>query len=204
MKTMLILTGPQGSGNHLFAKLFSEHPAVHGWEALKTKYWEGHDEEPFYHYWKDPLKLAYFDWSQKDYYVTSISCPYRDNGEDAWPNYYNFLKMLGAMNINYKIGIIGRDQNILKFQEERLRGRQTYNDFMEHVPTLVDHGGVFLSQELLYLYKEQYVLQLENTLNFPIKFNPEILTEDANAKYMQPIESNWLDTYIHLASKSDK
>ena len=28
---MLIVTGPQGSGNHLFAKLFNLHPEVYGW-----------------------------------------------------------------------------------------------------------------------------------------------------------------------------
>lgn len=201
MKKMLILTGPQGSGNHLFSKLFSEHPDVYGWEALKTKYWEGHDQEPFAECWQSPAKLFDFDWSQKEYYVTSISCPYRYHGEDAWPNYKGFLQILRHLEIVPKIGIIGRDQNILKFQEERLRGRQTYDDFLLEVPNLVKQGGVFLSQELLYLYKDDYVRQLEHTLNFPIKFNPEIVKDNANTKYFNPIESNWLDSYIHLASK---
>ena len=198
---MLILTGPQGSGNHLFSKLFAEHPDVYGWEALKTKYWEGHDQEPFAECWQSPIKLFDFDWSQKEYYVTSISYPYRYYGVNAWPNYKEFLQILRHLEINPKIGIIGRDQNILKFQEERLRGQQTYNEFLREVPKLVEQGGIFLSQELLYLYKEDYARQLENTLNFPIKFNPEILKEDANAKYFNPIESNWLDSYIRLASK---
>ena len=46
MKKLLIVTGPQGSGNHLFARLFSLHPNVMGWEKLHDKYWVPSDEEP--------------------------------------------------------------------------------------------------------------------------------------------------------------
>ena len=42
---LLIVTGPQGSGNHLFAKLFNLHPDVYGLNM--TRYWQGHDTEPF-------------------------------------------------------------------------------------------------------------------------------------------------------------
>ena len=73
---MLIIAGPQGAGNHLWAKVFSQHPDVFGWKSLLENYWEPHRfNEPFAKYWKDPSLLSQFDWSQSDYYVTSISVP---------------------------------------------------------------------------------------------------------------------------------
>ena len=180
MKKMLILTGPQGSGNHLFSKLFSEHPDVYGWEALKTKYWEGHDQEPFAECWQSPIKLFDFDWSQKEYYVTSISYPYRYHGVNAWPDYKGFLQILRHLEIVPKICIIGRDQNILKFQEERLRGRQTYDDFLLEVPNLVKQGGVFLSQELLYLYGANYIQSIGQQLGFPVSQDKDAINEILN------------------------
>ena len=39
MPTMLILTGPQGAGNHLFSKVFAQHPSVYGWQDLTQEYW---------------------------------------------------------------------------------------------------------------------------------------------------------------------
>ena len=46
MKKLLIVTGPQGSGNHLFARLFSLHENVIGWEKLHEKYWVPSAQEP--------------------------------------------------------------------------------------------------------------------------------------------------------------
>ena len=48
MKTLAILTGPQGSGNHLWSKIFSLHEDVFGWKSLLDNYWEAHRySEPF-------------------------------------------------------------------------------------------------------------------------------------------------------------
>ena len=45
---MLIITGPQGAGNHMWAKIFSLHPEVFGWNTLLDNYWESHRfSEPF-------------------------------------------------------------------------------------------------------------------------------------------------------------
>ena len=33
-KKLLIITGPQGSGNHLFSRILSTHPEVGGWKSL--------------------------------------------------------------------------------------------------------------------------------------------------------------------------
>ena len=32
MAKILIITGPQGSGNHLYSKIFAMHPLVNGWK----------------------------------------------------------------------------------------------------------------------------------------------------------------------------
>ena len=61
---ILIITGPQGSGNHLFSKIFALSPEVQGWAALNEKYWIGHDQEPFAEYWHDPSLLENFKWER--------------------------------------------------------------------------------------------------------------------------------------------
>ena len=78
-KKMLILTGPQGAGNHLWSKIFSLHPEVYGWKTLLENYWEAHRfSEPFAQHWRDHTLLEVFDWTQSEYYFTSISCPMPD------------------------------------------------------------------------------------------------------------------------------
>lgn len=70
MKNILILTGPQGSGNHMWSKIFALHPSVYGWQELVDEFWIGHDHEPFAQCWADHTQLDNFDWSKSDYYVT--------------------------------------------------------------------------------------------------------------------------------------
>ena len=60
IKKLLIITGPQGSGNHLWSKMFSMHPNVVGWPMFR-KEWQGHHKEPFNEYWQQPEKLQEFD-----------------------------------------------------------------------------------------------------------------------------------------------
>jgi hypothetical protein len=200
MTTLLVLTGPQGSGNHLFSKIFAEHPAVNGWKDLTKTYWIGHDQEPFVKLWQNPALVKEYNWDSHEYHVTSISCPYMNNGQAAYPNYSGFLSAVADCRITIELAVIGRDQNILAYQEQRLRDRITYTEFLEQLPNLMQYNPVFLSQELVYLYKEQYLRQISKQLDFPIQFNPNVLATDANAKYLQAIESNWLDQHIKLAS----
>ena len=90
--TLLIITGPQGSGNHLFSKIFSHHKDVYGWNSLIENILVGHDQEVFQPYWLEPRRLKEFDWTQSQYYVTSISCPFVLNKKFAWPKYHTFIK----------------------------------------------------------------------------------------------------------------
>ena len=86
---LLILTGPQGSGNHLWAKILSRHPFVYGWKM--KKYWEGHHLEPFSHWWDDPSKI---EDTQTKYNFTSISCPYFRDNKPCIPKYEEFISKL--------------------------------------------------------------------------------------------------------------
>lgn len=204
MKQLLILTGPQGSGNHLFSKLFALHPEVNGWKELNEIYWIGHDHEPFAKFWKHPENLSHYDWASHKYHVTSISCPFRDNGKDAIPNYQKFIDEVIRLGVTVKIAIIGRDQNVLEFQEQRLRERITYTDFLKELPNLDLYDPVYLSQELAYLYRHAYLKQLSKQLDFPIDYeNPNvdwILNENSNKKYFKPAEATWLDPLVKQAS----
>ena len=195
-KQMLIIAGPQGAGNHLWAKVFSQHPDVFGWKSLLENYWEPHRfNEPFAKYWKDPSLLSQFDWSQSDYYVTSISIPLGipDSKENPmWePNIDQFKRVLELEGVDVKVALIGRDQNILSEQQYRIRNKSTLPMFKKQLKTTTG-TPVYLSYELLYLYKDQYVETLD--VNIPVDTNVgHLLTDDANNKYVHGIESNTLD-----------
>lgn len=197
-RRMLILTGPQGAGNHLWSKIFSLHPEVYGWKSLLDNYWEAHRfSEPFCEHWRDHSKLADFDWAQSEYYFTSISCPLGIIGSDAnpvWnPDIMGFAEAVKACGIDVQFAIVGRDQTILNNQQTRIRTQSTLPLFLEQLDNL--HNPTFLSYELLYLYKQNYLASLN--LNIPMAWNDtrldEILADDANIKYIHNIEHNELD-----------
>lgn len=197
MKKLLIFTGPQGSGNHVWSKIFALHPEVAGWSALLENYWIPHDQEPFAACWRDPALLKTRDWSQKDYYVTSISCPYIDDTRWAIPNIVSFAAEAMGCGLQVKLAIIGRDQTILKFQETRIRGRSTFEIAQEQYKKLEAWNPTYISYELLQLYKASYLRQISTTLEFPIAWDDprlaEILKDDTNQKYIHPIDHHWTD-----------
>jgi len=188
-RKLLIATGPQGSGNHLFSKIFSQHPEVNGWTALQDTYWQGHRYEPFAKLWRNPSLVKEYDWSTHQYHMTSISYPCYHFLAD----YDKFIQAVQEQDIEVKLLIIGRDQTILSHQENRVRTTATYEYFLKVLPTLLKYNPIFVSQELVYLYKETYIQFLAQQLDFPVLYNSEILKEDANAKYITPIDDFWLD-----------
>lgn len=204
MKTMLIVTGPQGSGNHVFSKIFALHKEVYGWRELLNEYWIAHDYEPFSDCWNMPSLLNSIDWTTMDYYVTSISCPYVNKGTVTIPKYKDFINATQQLGIGVKIAIIGRDQTILKYQQERVRDRHSYPDFESELEYLNTLEPVYLSTELLYLYKEFYLKSLSKILDFPIAYDDprvfEILKQDSNEKYFTSIEPTELDKTVRRVS----
>jgi hypothetical protein len=198
---ILIITGPQGSGNHLFSKIFALSDQVQGWSALTKTYWIGHDQEPFAKYWHQPELLDDFDWSH-DYYVTSVSCPYVYYGETVVPDYAAFIS---HCPVPVKLAVIGRDQTILEYQQSRVRDRITKHELLNVVDGLMKYDPTFISQELLYLYGANYIKSLGQQLKFPVSQDAiainEILKEDANKKYIEPVITHWLDEEVKQASR---
>ena len=203
MKTLLILTGPQGSGNHLWSKIFALHPYVKGWSALLDEYWIGHDQEPWADCWLDPSRMKYKDTSQHNYFVTSVSVPYMNNGEAVVPKFKEFVKAAQTAGFIVKIAVLGRDKNIISYQEQRVRGAETYNQalaaFQEFsLPT-------FLSYELLQLYGKRYLESISAQLQFPIALNDprldKILEEDTNKKYLKQSRPHKTDDLAKHASR---
>jgi hypothetical protein len=208
MKKLLIVTGPQGSGNHMWSKILSLHPDVTGWSDLLNEYWIGHDQEPFADCWENIDLLKNRNWSDSEYYVTSVSCPYMLNGTATIPRIVSFAAQAMGCNLKPIIVILGRDQNILGHQESRVRGNPTFTTAVEEYAKLDSWDPTYISYELLHLYKNQYLKQLSKQLDFPIDYNnpiiDEILKDDTNKKYFQPVEHHWVDDLAKHTSRKWK
>jgi hypothetical protein len=195
---MLILTGPQGAGNHLWSKVLSLHPKVYGWKTLLENYWEAHRfAEPFAQHWRDHSLLKSFDWSQSEYYFTSISLPLGIVGHDVnpiWmPDVQGFAATVLGCGVEVEIAVVGRDQTILNNQQTRIRTQPTLPMFLEQLPKI--WSPIFLSYELLYLYKQDYLKSLK--LNIPLAWDDlsinSILENDSNLKYIHYVDEYVLD-----------
>jgi len=198
MKKMVILTGPQGSGNHIFSRIFSFHPDVSGWNAILHNYWVPTDEDPFAYYFKYPGELYSQLFNQSDYFVTDVSCPFVYDGKREIPNILQFVEKIKSFGVEPIICVIVRDENITKLQQKRLRGEETLPIALNLYEELDDVN--FLSLESLFLYKEKYLKWLAKVLDFPIDYwNEDIfkyLDEHPNKKYVKYVEEYWLDDEV--------
>lgn len=200
MANILVITGPQGSGNHLFSKALSMHNDVSGWDNLLREYWINHENAPFKDIWSNPSTIDDYDWSLSDNWVLSVSGPYVDiineHKQTVYPNYKEVLKRLDKVG-NLHVGIIGRDQNIMGQNQLRKRGVESYHNFLNKIEDLIQYPHTFLSVELLYLFRHQYLKSLNSLLNIPVDATDErlhyILNKDPNAKYVHSVEHSWLD-----------
>ena len=196
---LLIITGPQGSGNHLFAKIFSSYKSVYGWK-MKHNEWQGHHDEPFSIHWRNPSLLNEVSSNRKyyrSYYVTSISCPYVIDKKFATPKYHTFINQ-AKKYADVQVAIIGRDKNILKHQQIRVRrGEYTTPMALQNLNLLPD--AFYLSQELFFLYGINYLRSVSKQLDFPISFNSKyinrLLKTEANNKYIKPAKKGRFDNY---------
>lgn len=214
-KKLLIVTGPQGSGNHLWSKIFAHSPRVQGWKELTETYWLGHPHEPFSEIWRDPSIFLDLEWPH-EYYHTGISCPYvhkASNGsvlDDSKtaniPCYDNFINHAKQAGFEIVIAIITRDKNILEKQQMRLRLKRTTNMFLDQYRNvLLKYNPIHISTESLYLYEDLYLKHISELLDFPIEVPEEklkeILKDNANAKYIQFVNDYWLDGYMENLSR---
>ena len=96
--------------------------------------------------------------------------------------------------------VIGRDQNILNTQQTRVREGVTIHHFFEGLKSLLILDNLhFISTELLYLYKKDYLIYLSKLLDFPIDINSVIDIVDTNEKYIQSVDAQPLDDEVKRA-----
>jgi hypothetical protein len=197
-KRLLILTGPQGAGNHLWSKIFNTHWKSNGWN--NEEYWEGHNKEPFNKYWADP-SLIYPGLFEEEFNVTSISCPYWRNGAPQIPMYNQFIMQMDQLEIDVTLCVLSRDKNILEAQQKRVRGNVTMDTFIRQLPHL--YADYFLSYETLQVFKHEYLQKVQKDLDWPIDIRKcsEIIEEDANKKYVQSVRSQPLDAVVKQACR---
>ena len=203
MKKLLIVTGPQGSGNHFFSRVLSMHKDVAGWEAMLDNYWVPSDQEPFAEYWVDPEKLTEEQFKGKRYHLANVSCPFFFDGVRYVPKILEVARKSKSLGVEVEIAIVVRDQNINQLQQLRVRKEHTTPIAQEYYyNTLLpsEFPVHFLDHEAFFLHKEHYIKWIGNILKFPVVSDREQLmkfvTEDANHKYVKYIDSHWLDEVI--------
>jgi hypothetical protein len=208
-KKLLIVTGPQGSGNHLFSRLLSLHPDVLGWEELKHKYWVPSDQEPYADYWVDPAKLPADHFAGYQYHLANVSCPFMYDGVRCVPKILEVARLAAGYGIAVQIAIIVRDQNINAEQQRRVRGEVTtpisqqyyYNTLLES-----EFSVHFLDHEAFFLHKHHYLKWVSKLLDFPVESDPEkvnlFIDKDANHKYVKYVEEYWLDEQVWSGIRS--
>ena len=209
MKKLLIVTGPQGSGNHLFSRLLSLHPAVEGWTEMLDQYWIPSDQEPFAEYWVTPELLTQEVFDNKDFYFANVSCPFFFDGVRNIPKILEVAERARSFGVEVEIAIVVRDQNINQLQQLRVRKEHTTPIAQKYYyETLLPSSFPvhFLDHEAFFLHTTHYLKWVSRVLNFPIAYdNPDIMkfiTEDANHKYVRAIDTHWLDDVILAGSHS--
>ena len=113
-----------------------------------------------------------------------------------YPKYAEVCKILETKG-NLQVGIIGRDQNITAQNQLRKRGVESLHNYLNKIEDLLEYKHTFLSVELLYMFRHQYVKSLDSVLDIPVDSTDErlhyILNKDPNAKYVHYVEHSWLD-----------
>ena len=208
-KKLLIITGPQGSGNHLFSRLLSLHPDVNGWEELLDKYWVPSDQEPFADYWVDPDKLHADQFAGFEYHLANVSCPFMYDGVRYVPKILEVAERASSFGIDVEIAIIVRDQNINAEQQRRVRGEVTTpvaQDYYYNILLKSSFTVHFLDHEAFFLHKEHYLKWVAKILNFPIELDPvkimRFIDKDANHKYVKYVNEYWLDEQVWTGIQS--
>ena len=202
MKKLLLLTGPQGSGNHIFSRIFSANKFVCGWNEILDKYWVPTDEDKFAKYFINPelfTQQILDSFGDFEYYVTDISYPFVYNGIKHYPKINELRNKLESLGIEVITAVIVRDQHINSLQQKRVRGEATLPFAIEYYKDMkID---AFLDLEALFLHRERYVKWIANLISFPIpdfelafKFH----NESPNAKYVTYVSDYWLDKTVKM------
>jgi hypothetical protein len=203
MKKLLIITGPQGSGNHVFSRMLSATKSVGGWKSLLDKYWVPSDEEPFAEYWVYPERLTAAQFEGYDYWLANVSCPFFYDGQRYVPKILEVAQQARGFGVDVKIAIISRDAAINQEQQLRVRKEHTTPIAQEYYyNTLLtsDFPIHFISTEALFLHRAHYLQYLSRILAFPIDVTDSsifnFIDVNPNAKYVQHVNEYWLDQEV--------
>jgi hypothetical protein len=195
-KRLLIVTGPQGSGNHLFSKVLGYHPYVSGWD-FGDKYWIPSDEEPFAECWVDPSKTK--SMLKGSAIVANVSVPFVYDGVKQVPKIQEVVNEAKNAGYDVKVCVVVREENINKEQQRRVRKEVTLPTALQYYHSL-DADLHFLSHESLYLYGSAYLKWLSKVLDFPIAYDDErineTISENQNEKYVKHVDTHWLDEQV--------
>ena len=206
-KRLLIVTGPQGSGNHVFSRVFSMHPDVEGWRRLVNQYWVPSDEEPFAEYWVRPELLTAEQFESRDFFLANVSCPFFYDGVRQVPKIRQVADRARALGVEVAVAIVTRDQTINAVQQKRVGGEVTLISALEYYDEQLlnsDHEVHFIDHEALFLWRERYVAYLGRILKFPVLTTSEVMkfiTNDANHKYVRSVDQHWLDDTIRAGRR---
>ena len=204
LKKLLLLTGPQGSGNHIFSRIYSIHSEVKGWDAILDNYWVPTDEDYFAQYFVDPSQLTIEMFDDSDYFVTDISCPFVYDGNITVPKIQEFCDKVSSFGIEVIVGIIVRDEHINTEQQKRLRKGRTL-DIALDIYNRLNYELEYLSLESLFLHKQNYLKWLAKVIDFPLDYNnPNVfkfLDESPNKKYVKYVDDYWLDETVKKGLK---
>lgn len=211
MKKLLIITGPQGSGNHLFSRILSVTKSVGGWKSLLDNYWVPSDQEPFAEYWVYPDRLTADQFEGHDHWLANVSCPFYYDGVRHVPKIVELARQASSYGVDVKIAIICRDMDINREQQLRVRKEHTTPIAQDYYYNELIPSGFpvhFISNEALFLHREHYLRYLEKILQFPIDYHdPDIfkfLDQNPNAKYVQHVSDYWLDQEVWHGIQSKK
>ena len=195
-KRLIIITGPQGSGNHLFSKVFGYHSEVQGWD-FGDKYWIPSDEEPFAECWVDPSKTK--SMLKGSAIVANVSVPFVYDGVKQVPKIQEVVNEARDAGYDVKVCIVVREENINREQQRRVRKEVTMPTALQYYYNL-DADLHFLSHESLYLYGGAYLKWLSKVLDFPIAYDDErinkTISENQNKKYVKHVDTHWLDEQV--------
>lgn len=196
-KKIVLVTGPQGSGNHLFSKILGASPHVYGWD-FGDKYWIPSDEEPFADCWVDPeLTVPTLEKIKQDYIVANVSVPFVYDGEIRIPAIQEFIDKATKAGYNVTLAIVVRDRNINALQQERVRDKVTLPTAMMYYNSMDHWDKVFLDHEALFLHKSAYIKFLGRLLGIPVVYDDlSQLEVDSNNKYVRYVEEHWLDEEV--------
>lgn len=198
MKKLLIITGPQGSGNHLFSRILSLHPDVGGWDELKAEYWIPSDQETFAEYWVYPERMTESDFEGKDHWLANVSVPFVYDGVKQIPKIDAMASRARELGLDVQICVIVRDQYINDLQQQRVRKERTLPVAVDYFDTLGDVH--YIDHEAFFLYQDRYLKWLGKILDFPVAYDhPDLMKfieEGPNKKYVNYVDEYWLDEQV--------